>query len=219
VMNDTIAVDTFGFSPFAAAAKGGGIQAQPHAALLAAGVALCLSFVYVLARPNIALLALTVASVFVGVSLVAQSFLVTAARSATANTLPARADWVDAAGVGGGVILIDPSRLSLPRELAVEETEFFNDAVSRLYYTCAPVLTADFGELPVRLDRLGRLESGGGLLRAKYVVAASDAGLQGRVLATDRPGRLVLIEPPGGVLRVSAAGRPAWGCPQAKPAA
>ncbi len=71
----------------------------------------------------------------------------------------------------------------------------------------------------MRLDRLGRLDSGGGLLRAKYVVASSDAGLQGRVLATDRPGRLVLLEPPGGVLRVSARGRQTWGCPQAKPAA
>ena len=98
VMNDTIAVDTFGFSPFAAGAKGGGIQAQPHAALLAAGLALCLGFVYVLARPNIAVLAMAVAATFVGVSIVAQSFLVTAARSATATTLPARADWVDAAG-------------------------------------------------------------------------------------------------------------------------
>ena len=100
----------------------------------------------------------------------------------------------------------------------MEETAFFNDAVSRLYYTCSPLLSADFGELPVRLDRLGRLDSGGEPLRAKYVVVFSDAGLQGRVLARDRPGRLVLLEPPGGVLRVSARGRQAWGCPQAKPA-
>jgi hypothetical protein len=219
VMNDTIAVDTFGFAPFAAAAKGGGIQAQPHAALLAAGLALCLGFVYVLARPNLAVLAAAVAATFVGVSVVAQSFLVTAARSAAGTTLPAKADWVDAAGVGGGVILVYPSRHSLLRNLAVEETAFYNDAVSRLYYTCAPLLGSDFGELQVHVDRHGQLASGGALLRAKYVVVSSDAGLQGRVLATDRPGRLVLLAPPGGVLRVSARGRPAWDCAQPKPAA
>ena len=220
VMNDSIAIDTFGFTPFAAAARDGGIQAQPHAALLAGGIALLLALVYVLARPNVVLLAALVAAIFLGVSLVAQGFLDTGARSATATTLPARRDWVDAAGVGGNVILVYPSRHSpLLRDLAVDETAFYNDAVSRLYFTCEPILTSDFGELQVQLGARGRLQSGGAPLRARYVVVSSDAGLQGRVLATDRPGRLVLLEPPGGVLRVAARSRQAWGCPQAKPAA
>ena len=109
VMNDTIAIDTFGFTPFADGAPGGGIQAQPHAALLAAGSALCLGFVYVLARPNGAVLAVLVAATFVGVSVIAQGFLNVAAASATAKTLPAKSNWVDATAVGGG------SSSSIPR--------------------------------------------------------------------------------------------------------
>jgi hypothetical protein len=215
VMNDTIAVDTFGFTPFAAAAHGGGIQAHTHAALLAVVYALCLAFAYALARPNVALVSAIVALAFVGVSFLAQTFLLVAARTATAHTLPARSDWVEAAGARGDVALVYTARSSFRRFFAEEETPFFNSSVTRVYYTCGQLFAPDFGQTRVHVDTNGQVSAGPTPVRAAYVVAPRSAGVQGRLLARDGPGGLVLLQPAGEVIRVPRAHRAAWTCPRA----
>ena len=98
VVNDTVGADTFGLAPFVGTAPDGGVQALPYSAVIVVAYALCLGLVFALARPNIALVVVTVGAALIFVSAKAQSLLDVGARAATAHTLPARHDWVDAAG-------------------------------------------------------------------------------------------------------------------------
>ena len=190
VMNFTISADTFSFTPFAVSAPHGGLKAQPHAALVAAAYALCLAFIYVLARPRDRDHRRDRRSVvYLGLCRSRR-----AARRASSlrdcELAPGEGrDWVDAAGVGGERRPRRPrdghSRL---RELAVEETAFFNDAVSRLYYTCSPLLSR-------RLRRAARCASTGSGVSIRAVshcgrsTSSSSATRACRVACWRRTGR------------------------------
>jgi hypothetical protein len=62
------------------------------------------------------------------------------------------------------------------------------------------------------IDRGGAVLDGSSPLRAEYVVAPRSAGVVGRVVAADIPGRLVLVRPERGVVRIAPSGRAAWRC-------
>ncbi len=218
IINNGVAPDTFGLAPLAHSALRGGVDAWPHATLLAIAYVLCLGVIYALARPNIALLVAVTAVIFVIVTLFEVRLLDAGATTATAQTLPANRDWVDAAVRGGPVVVLQIPQRNLTRDLAVAETAFFNLSVSRLYYVCERLLAPDFGEIPVTVDARGRVRTAGGArVRARYVVAPARRGVAGRVVGVNRPGHLVLLRPPGGVLRVSSASARAWACPKPKP--
>jgi hypothetical protein len=77
----------------------------------------------------------------------------------------------------------------------LRETAFWNSSVTRLYYTCDPAFGGGFGEKPL---------SGGTAIRARYAVVPDSLGVSGRVLARDPAGKLRLVAPRDGTLRVPA---------------
>ena len=216
VINHTIAVDTFSFAPLVASSAAGTVQAHHHAAVLAAGLALGLSLIYALARPNPVLIAAVVAAVFVWVSSVAFGLLEVGARFATKSAVPAQRNWVDAKHPHGDVVLIENARGTARSSLADLESAFYNLSISTLYYPCEPLLGGGFGEMKVGIGRDGLIVGPSGKLSAAYVVAPMSAGIEGRVVAVNRPGRLVLVQPPHGVVRISPAARTVWGCASPK---
>ena len=79
---------------------------------------------------------------------------------------------------------------------AVRETAFWNSSIARVYYTCLMNFGGDFGEQPLAPSSA---------LQARYVVVPISFGDSGSVLARDREGKLVLVAPRAGELRVPAA--------------
>jgi hypothetical protein len=216
VINSTIGVDTFSFAPFAAASASGAVEAHHHAAVLAAGLALGMSLIYALARPNPVLIVGVVAAIFVWVSSVAFGLLEVGAHFAMKSAVPARHNWVDAKHPHGDVVLIENARGTTRSGLADLESAFYNLSISALYYPCSGTLSSDFGEMKVSVGRDGRVVGPSGPLNATNVVAPMSAGVEGRVVAVDRPGKLVLVQPSRGVVRVSPGARAAWGCASPK---
>jgi hypothetical protein len=126
--------------------------------------------------------------------------------------LPAHKDWVDrAVNSRSGVILVGGDRVD---SSALEETAYWNPSVTRVYYTCGIAFGTDFGEQRLALDgRSGTLSGPSGTIRARYAVVPAGFGVPGRILARDRVGRLVLVAPAGGMLRIPARSRPLLRCP------
>jgi hypothetical protein len=216
MMNGTIGADTFGLTVFAARAPNTEVMALQHAAVIAVMYALFLGVMYALARPNTALVIALTAAVFLFIGHRAHSLLEAAASAATAHTLPATRDWVDAAGPTKGVVILENARRQRRHDLAVAETAFYNLSISRLYYVCTPLLYSQFGEVKTTVEPGGTVAVGAEPLRATYVVAPQGAGVVGRVIAADRPGRLVLVRPAHGVLRIAPNGKSAWSCESPK---
>jgi hypothetical protein len=213
MMNGTIAADTFGLTVFVNRAPDGEVQALKSAALVTVVYALCLGVIYALLRPNTVLLVAATAGILVFIGFKAQTLLDVGASAATAHTLPATRNWVDAAGPTKPVVVLENARRQRRLDLANAETAFYNLSISRLYYVCSPLLLEQYGEIKVRLDRRGVVLDGSGPLRASYLVAPRGTGIVGRVVASDIPGRLVLLKPEHGVVRIAPAGRAAWRCP------
>jgi hypothetical protein len=212
VVNNTAAADTFGLSPFVRLSPGGGVEALKHATLAVAAYATCLALLYALARPNVAIVVAAVAALFVYVSTTEQGLLNVGARSATAF-MPAKLNWVDAAEPNHGVAILESARIGRRKEIATEETAFFNLSVARLYYPCSHVLLTQFGEVPVRLDKGGTWRGPEEPVHAAYVVAPIGSGVIGSVIAVNKQGGQVLLRPRGGVLRVAPGRRRLWKCP------
>jgi hypothetical protein len=216
VMNHTIAVDSMSLGPLAGSHHGA-VAAHSHAILLGVGFALLLALIYAIARPNPALVVASVAALFIWVSSVEQALLDVAARFATRGALPVERNWVDAASPGRSVVLLETPKTTTRSGYADTQTAFYNLSVSHLYYACAALFSSDFGELQARLGAGGVLRDANGRpLRAAYVVAPADGGVAGRIIAQDGPGGLVLLQPPGGPLRVSPGARSVWTCPSPK---
>ena len=212
MMNGTVAADTFGLSVFVNRAPDGGVIALQNAALVAVIYALCLGAVYALTRPNTVLLVAATAGILLFIGIKAHTLLEVGARAATAHTLPATRNWVDAAGPTRGVAVLENARRQRRLDLANGETAFYNLSISRLYYVCSPLLLSQFGEVKVGIDGRGAVRDGSSPVRAEYVVAPRGTGVIGRVVAADVPGRLVLIRPERGVLRIAPSARSAWNC-------
>jgi hypothetical protein len=212
-LNGTVAADTFGLSVFFAQGHNGQAAALQHAAYAALVYALSLGLIYALIRPNTVLLVAATAAILLFVSARAQALLNVGAHGATSHTLPVKRDWVDAAGPREGVAILEGAERRRRLDLASAETAFYNLSVSRLYFVCSSFLTSQFGERKVRIAGDGTLFEGATPLQARYLVAPEGAGVIGRIVAANEPGHLVLIEPEGGVVRISSAGKRAWRCP------
>jgi hypothetical protein len=217
MMNDTVGVDTFGLTLFVNPAPDGGVMALPNAALIAIAYALCLGIIYALLRPNTVLLIAATAGVLVFIGVKVQTLLDVGARAATSHTLPATRNWVDAAGPTGHVVILESAPLKNARRqhklaLANTETAFYNLSVSKLYYVCSRELLEQFGEIKVRVDSRGVVLDGSGPVHATYVVAPRGSGVVGRVVAANIPGRLVLLRPERGIVRIAPTGRARWRC-------
>ena len=135
-------------------------QALQSATLIAVTYALCLGLVYALARPNTVLLVAATAGILLFIGVKAQTLLDVGARAATAHTLPATRNWVDAAGPTRGVAVLENARRQRRLDLANAETAFYNLSISRLYYVCSPLLLEQFGEVKVGIDRRGVVREG-----------------------------------------------------------
>jgi hypothetical protein len=216
MMNGTIAADTFGLTVFVRRAPDGEVQALKSAALIAVVYALCLGLIYAFLRPNTVLLVAATAGILVFIGVKVQTLLDVGARAATAHTLPATRNWVDAAGPTGKVVILENPRRQRSLDLANAETAFYNLSVSKLYYVCSPLLLEQFGEVKVNLDRSGVVRDGSDPLRTDYLVAPRGSGVQGGVVAADIPGRLELLRPEQGVVRIAPSARAAWRCPVSK---
>jgi len=104
--------------------------------------------------------------------------------------LPAHADWVDrVVGSDANVSLVSgPGNRMLP----LRETAFWNASIRRVYYACSPAFGSSFGDQPVP-----------DTLRTRYAVVPVSLRVAGRVLARDPAGKLVLVAPRAGTLRLS----------------
>jgi hypothetical protein len=210
VVNGTTIVDTFSLQPFAFPHHGE-LSVVSHGRLVAVLAAAVLALLYVLARRRERELVLLVLVPFLVVSglllpRISQSSIL------ARGFLPQEMDWVDAAKPRGDVALIFGTR----RAPALE-TAFGNQSISRLYYLCRQGTAPEFGEQKATIDAAGRLREPLGAIRSTYVVAPVKLGIQGRVVARNRPGNEVLVAPTDGRLTIPPAQRAAaLRCPPPK---
>jgi hypothetical protein len=190
----------------------GSVEAVAHARLIAILLASCLAFIYVLARPKPAIVLGVLAAFLVWVSAIERHDQAGSSNFAERGSFSSLRNWVDDADHGQQVPLVEHPALN-PFGLGELETAFFNLSVSRLYYPCTRALFPEFGEQQVEIGADGTLLSGGASIRASYAVVPTDHGIEGRVVATDRPARLELVQPAGGLLRVASGERARWSCP------
>ena len=107
--------------------------------------------------------------------------------------LPAHADWVDrVVGSDANVSLVSGRG---HRTLPLRETAFWNVSIRRVYHACNPGFGSGFGDRPVP-----------DTLRTRYAVVPLSLRVAGRVLARYPAGKLVLVAPRAGTLRLSGAG-------------
>jgi hypothetical protein len=211
VINNTSAVDTFALQPFARIVHGN-LVPIPHATRLIIILAALLAFGYFRASarplPSLAVSMTVVALIGLSALELARQ---TASLAQAKVGLPAHKDWVDrAVGTSSEVSLVGGARVS---SVTLEETAFWNQAIARIYYSCSPAFGSSFGEEPLSLDRAsGALTSTSGALRTRYAVVPAALHVPGREIARDKPGRLVLVAPTGGTLRVPARGRSSLRC-------
>jgi hypothetical protein len=195
VINNTTASDSFSLQPFATA-EHGFLVAAPHATTAAVLLSAILAFSYFRAavRPLPSLAITVTVLVFLGLSFLEFNRQATPITRAAVG-LPSHNDWVDrATGGRGPVAFVSPAR---PSQITILDTAFWNTSVARVYYACSASLGPSFGEEPLN-----------GAIRTPYAVAPANFRIPGRVIARDRPGRLVLIAPSGGTLTLPSADRP-----------
>jgi hypothetical protein len=194
VINGTNPAESFSLLVFGKGESGTTV-AIAHATTLAVALSAILAVVYVLATSRLlppATSVLVTAVVFLGLSTLELGRQVTPLSQAMTG-LPARADWVDhAVGPGRRVSIVSGAGVSMA---AVRETTYWNASIARAYYTCRMELGANWGEQ--------RLPASSSIRTSYAVVPASFAGA-GRVLARDREGKLVLVAPAGGILKIPA---------------
>jgi hypothetical protein len=195
VVNGLNAVHSFSFLMFGRTVSGRTV-AVAHATTLAIALSTLLAVVFLLAAsrrlpPPVAVL--VTALVFLGLSTLEVGRQLTPI-ARTELGLPAHANWVDRV-VGSHETISIVGGAGVPMA-AVRETAFWNSSIARVYYTCLPNFGADFGEQ--------QLSPSTGL-PSRYAVVPASWDVSARVLARDREGKLVLVTPRAGRLRVPAA--------------
>jgi Dolichyl-phosphate-mannose-protein mannosyltransferase len=138
-----------------------------------------------------------VAAVFFVVGLVAAHEVTRASTQLPTSHQTAPA-WVDAAIPAGANVAVVwkrdprwPERIALGREHSLWRAEFFNRSVKRYYYLGTP-MHYDLPETQAKLGH-GRVSFPGGAA-FRYVLAASDLAVHGRVVARDERAHLVLYK-------------------------
>jgi hypothetical protein len=211
VINNTSAVDSFALQPFAKIVKGN-LVPVPHATLLIAILSglMALGYFRASARPLPSLAVSMTVVALLGLTGMELNRQITPV-SQKALGLPSHGDWVDrVVGSSSEVSLVGGARVD---PLALEETAFWNESVARVYYTCSIAFGAGFGEEHLTPDRAsGALRTPSGTIHTSYAVVPAAFRIPGRVLARDRVGKLTLIAPTGGVLRIPVASLPLLRC-------
>jgi hypothetical protein len=207
VINNTVAVDSFGLQLFARI-RGGELGPFPHPTLVAVWVTGTLALLYYYVRTRLRSVLLLVLAPFLFIW-VLETDRIDSASSFARSQLPAHSNWVDRTHPVGGVALItaDTSAAGL-------QTAFANMSISRVYYICEPAFGGEFGEQELTIGGAGRLQAAD-LASVRYVVAPSSLRIRGRVVARNRPGKEVLVAPstrqvraqPTTVRRICAAPR------------
>jgi hypothetical protein len=207
VINDTSAFESMALQPFAKVAHGQ-LVPIPHATLLIVilSALLALGYFRASARPLPSLAVSMTAVALFGLS-VLELERQTIPVAQTGLGLPSHKDWVDrAVGDRNTVSLVGGARVNAA---ALEETAYWNPSVTRVYYTCGIAFGTDYGEQRLTPDgRNGALATSSGTLHTRYAVVPAAIGFAGRILASDEPGKLVLLAPAGGVLKVPPGPRP-----------
>ena len=195
VVNGLNAVHSFSFVMFGRTVSGRTV-AVAHATTLAVALSALLAVVYLLAAsrrlpPPTAVL--VTALVFLGLSTLEVGRQITPIPRKELG-IPAQTNWVDrVVGSHGKVSIVGGAGVPMA---AVRETAFWNSSIARVYYTCLMNFGGDFGEQPLAPSSA---------LQARYAVVPVSFGDSGSVLARDLEGKLVLVAPRAGELRVPAA--------------
>jgi hypothetical protein len=202
VINNTVAVDSFGLQLFTRVHRGR-LDSFPHPALVAAWVTGTLALLYYYVRTRLRSILILVVAPFLFIW-VLETDRIESSSSFARGLLPAHTNWVDRARPLGDVALIT-TRPPTP-EL---QTAFANLSIDRVYYVCRLAFGTEFGEEQVKIGGSGLLRTPE-LVKAQYVVAPSSLGIRGRTIASNPPGKEVLVAPLGrtvGVQRSIRAGR------------
>jgi hypothetical protein len=212
VINNTSSIDSFALQAFGTV-KSGAIVPIAHPTLAILFLSALIAFGYFRAAvgsaPTLAVFVTAVALLGMGLLELGRQV----GRDSPAKLgLPANASWVDrVVGKDGDVSLVGGAEV---RRIALEETAYWNLSVSHLYNTCKVSFGTDFGEQPLTsAGPDGTLTGPSGAIHARYAVVPTAFGIHGRVLARNPAGKLVLIAPPEGMLRVPAERRSALSCP------
>ncbi len=197
VINGTSPIDSFALQAFGTTRSGRTVPIA-HPTLLILSLSALLTVVYLLASskrlPPIAAVAVT-AVALLGMSTLELGKQVTPLGSVG---LPAHANWVDEiVGSGGNVSLLGGTGVPT---VALRETAFWNESITRIYYTCRMAFGPEFGEQ----------QPASGVIHTAYAVVPMSFDVSGRVLARDPVGKLVLVATSGGVLKL-----PPPNCPTA----
>jgi hypothetical protein len=201
VINNTNGVDSFALQIFGKQLPGNVVPVS-HATLLILVLSAFAAFVYLCAAAQpLPLLAVAMTAVaLIGLSTVELGRQLSRINPAALG-LPAHANWIDRT-VGGqsDVALVAGAGV---RALPLEEIAFANLSITHVYRTCGAVFGSDLGEQRLTPDGAsGVLLTPSGPLRTRYAVVPTAFHAPGRVLAHDRAGKLVLLAPSGGTLRV-----------------
>jgi hypothetical protein len=194
VINGASPIDSFALHVFGATRSGRTVPIA-HATSLALALSALLAIVYFLAAsrrlpPPAAVLITAVA--FLGMSTLEFGSQVTPIARATLG-LPAHADWVDRiVGSSENVSLVGGRGV---RTAALRETAFWNASIARVYYTCRPAFGGDFGEQQWMEHRA---------VPTRFAVVPESLAVSGRVLARDPGGKLALVAPTDGTLRLAS---------------
>ena len=194
VVNGTSAIDSFALQLFGRT-KGGQTVPVAHATTLVVALSALLAVIFVLAMtrqlPPMSAVVIT-AVTLLGLSTLEVAKQVTPISRATTG-LPAHSDWVDrVVGAHADVSLVGGAGT---RTAPLRETAFWNASIAHLYYTCSAAFGSDFGEQQL---------SAGSTIRAPYAILPMSMRVSGRLLARDPEGKLVLVAPAGGTLRISS---------------
>jgi Dolichyl-phosphate-mannose-protein mannosyltransferase len=195
IINGTSAIDSFALQMFGRMRDGHTVSIE-HATGLIVALSALLALVFLLAvtrwLPPMAAVLITAAA-FLGLSTLEVGKQVTPV-TATKLGLPAHADWVDRiVGSRGNVSLVGGPGVSTT---PLRETAFWNGSIAHVYFTCQPVFGSDFGEQQL-VSRM--------TIDARYAVVPASMPVSGQALARDPAGKLVLVAPTHGTLRIPPA--------------
>jgi hypothetical protein len=211
VINSTSTIDSFALQAFANVKSGLIVPiAHPTLAILFLSALIAFGYVRAASRATPTLAVFVTAVALFGMSLLELGREVGRDPAAKLG-LPAHASWVDrVVGDDADVSLVGGADV---RRIALEETAYWNVSIRDVSYTCKLAFGSDFEERLTPSGSGGALAGSAGIVHTHYAVVPAAFGVPGRVLARDPAGKLVLVAPSRGTLRIPADRRSALRCP------
>jgi hypothetical protein len=187
VANQTSNYESFVLHPFTRVVNGNVIPAH-HATLQAIWICATLGLLFAYMRGQLRTVVVLVLLAFLGVSTLARQRFENLGNVGRA-LVPAHADWVDRADASGRVVLVTGA----PEPDAEKETAYFNGSIDGVYFACSGAFGSEFGEQPIRAGSGGLLRTSSGPVEAAYAVVPVSLPVRGRVVASNRAGKEVLV--------------------------